>query len=117
MTNVTWLLLSSSLDINAFCFFYEKICLKEVVVLQKVFSNKIIVTLVTQGLPSSFLSRPVACVKFTIVLPTKPVSFLMFQLPSPSPISLSKTVSCNIRWSMVTKPLVVIDVIRLIILF
>ena len=45
-TNVTRLLLA--------CF------VEECEVLRKVFSNKIIVTLVTQGLPSSFLSRPVA---------------------------------------------------------
>ena len=38
----------------------KKICLKESEVWRKVISNKIIVTLVTQGLPSSFLSRPVA---------------------------------------------------------
>ena len=38
----------------------KKICLKESEVWQKVISSKIIVTLVTQGLPSSFLSRPVA---------------------------------------------------------
>ena len=39
---------------------YKKIFLKESEVWQKVISSKIIVTLVTQGLPSSFLSRPVA---------------------------------------------------------
>ena len=39
---------------------YRKICLKENEVWRKVVSNKIIVTLVTQGLLSSFLSRPVA---------------------------------------------------------
>ena len=38
----------------------QKICLKESGVCRKVVSKKIIVTLVTQGLPSSFLSRPVA---------------------------------------------------------
>ena len=38
---------------------YKKICLKESEVCRKVISNKIIATLVTQGLPSSFLSRPV----------------------------------------------------------
>ena len=38
---------------------YNKICFKESEVWRKVISNKIIVTLVTQGLPSSFLSRPV----------------------------------------------------------
>ena len=39
---------------------YEKICLKESDVWRKVISNKIVATVVTQGLPSSFLSRPVA---------------------------------------------------------
>ena len=39
---------------------YKKIPLKESKVWRKVDSNKIIVALVTQGLPSSFLSRPVA---------------------------------------------------------
>ena len=39
---------------------YKKIRLKESEVWRKVVSNKIIVTLVTQGLPSSFLSCPVA---------------------------------------------------------
>ena len=43
-----------------FCGFYKKICLKESDVWRKVISNKIVVTVVTQGLPSSFLSRPVA---------------------------------------------------------
>ena len=39
---------------------YKKICLKESEVWRKVISNKTSVTLVTQGLPSSFLFRPVA---------------------------------------------------------
>ena len=39
---------------------YKKICLKESDVWRKVISNKIVVTVVTQDLPSSFLSRPVA---------------------------------------------------------
>ena len=43
-----------------FCCVYKKICLKESDVWRKVISNKIVVTVVTQGLPSSFLSRPVA---------------------------------------------------------
>ena len=38
----------------------EMICLKESEVWPQVISNKIIVMLVTQGLLSSFLSRPVA---------------------------------------------------------
>ena len=38
----------------------KKTCLKEGEDRRKSFSNKIIVTLVTQGLLSSFLSRPVA---------------------------------------------------------
>ena len=40
--------------------FYKKICLKESDGWRKVISNKFVVTVVTQGLPSSFLSRPVA---------------------------------------------------------
>ena len=40
-----------------FSCFYKKICLKESDVWRKVIPNKIVVT---QGLPSSFLSRPVA---------------------------------------------------------
>ena len=39
---------------------FHGICLTEGEVRRKVISNKIIVTLVTQGLPCSFLSRPVA---------------------------------------------------------
>ena len=39
---------------------YKKICLKESDVWRKVISNKIVVTVVTQDLPPSFLSRPVA---------------------------------------------------------
>ena len=43
-----------------FCGLFKTICLKESEVWRKVISNKIVVTVVTQGLPSSFLSRPVA---------------------------------------------------------
>ena len=43
-----------------FSVFYKKICLKESDGWRKVISNKFVVTVVTQGLPSSFLSRPVA---------------------------------------------------------
>ena len=43
-----------------FSCFHKSICLKESDVWRKVISNKIVVTVVTQGLPSSFLSRPVA---------------------------------------------------------
>ena len=39
---------------------YKKIRLKESDVWRKVISNKIVATVVSQGLPSSFLSRPVA---------------------------------------------------------
>ena len=39
---------------------YKKICSKESEVWRKVISNETIVTLVTQGLPTFFLSRPVA---------------------------------------------------------
>ena len=45
---------------QSFLVFYKKTCLKEGEVWRKSLSNKIIVTLVTQGLPSSFLSHPVA---------------------------------------------------------
>ena len=40
-----------------FSVFYKKICSNG---WRKVNSNKFVVTVVTQGLPSSFLSRPVA---------------------------------------------------------
>ena len=49
----------SSLNINVFWSVYKKICLKESEVWRKVISNKIIVTLVTQALSSSFHFRPV----------------------------------------------------------
>ena len=45
---------------QCFLVFYKKTRLKEDKVQQKCFSNKIIVTLVTQVLPSSSLSRPVS---------------------------------------------------------
>ena len=45
---------------QCFSVFYKKICLKEDEVWGNFFSNKIIVTLVRQGLPSSLLARPVA---------------------------------------------------------
>ena len=45
---------------QCFLVFYKKTCSKEGEVCQKCFSNKIIVTLVTQDLSSFFLSRPVA---------------------------------------------------------
>ena len=48
-------------DLKYFLVFYKKTCLlKEGEVRRKRFSNKIIVTLVTQSLPSSFLYRPVS---------------------------------------------------------
>ena len=47
------------LSLKCFLVFYKKTCLKEGEVRRKSFSNKIIVTLVTQGLLSSFLSHPV----------------------------------------------------------
>ena len=46
----------SSLNINVFWSFLKKICLKESEVWRKVISNKIIVTLVTEGFPSVSLS-------------------------------------------------------------
>ena len=48
----------SKLNINVF-WSLQKICFKESEVWRKVISNKVIVMLVTQGLLSSFLSRPV----------------------------------------------------------
>ena len=56
VTNVTGLLRA--------CFVVMWFCLKENEVWRKVVSNKIIVTLVTQGLLSSFLSRTVALVHY-----------------------------------------------------
>ena len=57
VTNVTGLLLA--------CFVRNSlICLKECEVWRKVFWNKIIVALVTQGLPPSFLSGPFAQVHY-----------------------------------------------------
>ena len=62
VTNVAGLLLACSVVIftkyQCFLVFYKKICLKEVEVCDKFFSNKIIVTLVTQGLPPSILYCP-----------------------------------------------------------
>ena len=50
-------------DLNLkFVVFYKKIRLKESEFLRKVISNKIIATIVTQGLPSSSLSHPVVYV-------------------------------------------------------
>ena len=73
VTNVTRLLLACFVVIFTslffvfdflffFLFFNKKICLKDGEAWWKGFSNRIIVTLVTQGLPSSFLSRAVAFV-------------------------------------------------------
>ena len=45
-----------------FCFLTKKICFNDGDVWWKGFSNRIIVTLVSQGLPSSFLSSAVAFV-------------------------------------------------------
>ena len=44
---------------QCFPFFYKRTCSKEGGVWRKVFTNKIIVTFVTQRLVSFFLSRPV----------------------------------------------------------
>ena len=52
----------SSLNINVFWSFTKNICLKA----SEVTSNKIIVMLVTQDLPSSFHSRPVALVHYYV---------------------------------------------------
>ena len=56
VTNVTGLLRGTFVVV----FPYKTICSKKGVVWRHVFSNKIIVTIVTQGLPSSFLFRLVA---------------------------------------------------------
>ena len=48
-----------ALHLSGFLVFYKKICLKESEVRRKLISKKIIVMLVTQSLPSSFLSCPV----------------------------------------------------------
>ena len=53
----------------------QKICLKECEVWRKVFSNKIIVTLFTQGLPSSFPFRPLATTTTLNPLDLKEFSF------------------------------------------
>ena len=78
VTNVTGLLLAcfagNSLNM-VFLPCYKKICLKECEVWRKVFSNKIIVTLFTQGLPSSFLFRPVAMTTTLNPLDLKEFSF------------------------------------------
>ena len=65
VTNVTGLLLTcfveNSLNVDVFCSSKKTSeYLKECEVWRKVSSNKIIVTLVTKGLPSSFLTRRVA---------------------------------------------------------
>ena len=62
VTNMTDLLLFCGDLHSSLCFlaFYKMTCLKEGEVRRKSFSNKIIVTLVTQSLPSSFFSHPVA---------------------------------------------------------
>ena len=62
VTNVTGLLRDRAITC-AFCrdlVLYRKMCLKENEVWRKVVSNKLNVTPVTQGLLSSFLSRPVS---------------------------------------------------------
>ena len=68
VTNVTELLLGCFVVIFTqhyfFLVFYKYTCLKEGEVWRKVYSNKIIVTHVREGLSSSFLSRPVAYVHY-----------------------------------------------------
>ena len=71
VTNETWLLLACfvvsvlhlTLIFSVFFFLQNNICLKKVNFGGIFFSNKIIVTLVTQGLQSSFLSRLVGQVR------------------------------------------------------
>ena len=64
LTDVTGLLLACFIVIftshQRFLVLCKKICFKESEVWRNVVSNKIIVTLVAQSLPRSFLSRPVA---------------------------------------------------------
>ena len=57
---ITYMLCRDLHSALMFSGFYKKICLKESDGWRKVISNKFVVTVVTQGLPSSFLSRPVA---------------------------------------------------------
>ena len=90
VTNVTGLLLACSVVIftkyQCFLVFYKKICLKEVEVCVKFFSNKIIFTLiVTQGLPSS---SPVLMRKFTIDSSTVMIRFSPL-LPLSAPFLIS----------------------------
>ena len=61
VTNVTDLLLFCGDPQSSLCFlvFYKMTCLKEGEVQRKSLTNKIIVTLVTQSLSSSFFSHPV----------------------------------------------------------
>ena len=63
-TNVTGLLLSCFVVIftlqHSFLAFFLKICLKEGEVWRTFFSNIVILTFVTQGVPSSFLFRSIA---------------------------------------------------------
>ena len=65
VTNITGLLLAFFVVIftehQCFLVLHKKVCLKERF---KVVSNKIIVTLVTQVLPPSFLSHPFASVHY-----------------------------------------------------
>ena len=61
---VTWVFCRDLYSTLFFLVFYKYTCLKEGEVWRKVYSNKTIVTLVREGLPSSFLSRPVAYVHY-----------------------------------------------------
>ena len=61
---VTWVFCRDLYSTLFFLVFYKYNCLKEGEVWRKVYSNKTIVTLVREGLPSSFLSRPVAYVHY-----------------------------------------------------
>ena len=61
---VTWVFCRDLHSTLFFLVFYKYTCLKEGEVWRKVYWNKISVTLVREGLPSSFLSRPVAYVHY-----------------------------------------------------
>ena len=66
---------------QCFSVFCKKICLKEDEVWGNFFSNKIIVTLVRQGLPSSLLARPVAYSHTKMAATVKNLTFTDEELP------------------------------------
>ena len=66
---------------QCFSVFYKKICLKEDEVWGNFFSNKIIVTLVRQGLPFSLLARPVTYSHTKMAATVKNLTFTDEELP------------------------------------